>query len=61
MSGALRSRATLIGLVVGVPLSAVFLWLAFRGADLEEVRSVLGDSDPGLIALAVRRTRAGDF
>jgi len=53
MSGVLRSRATLLGLVVGVPLSAVFLWLAFRGADLGEVRSVLGDSDLGLVALAV--------
>lgn len=53
MSGVLRSRATLIGLVVGVPLSAVFLWLAVRNADLDEVRSVLGEADLGLVALAV--------
>jgi uncharacterized protein (TIRG00374 family) len=50
---ALRSRAVLLGLIVGVPLSAVFLWLAVRDADLEEMRSVLAESDPVLIALAV--------
>jgi glycosyltransferase 2 family protein len=53
MSAVLRSRATLFGLVVGVPLSAVFLWLAVRNADVDEVWSVLGDSDLGLVALAV--------
>jgi uncharacterized membrane protein YbhN (UPF0104 family) len=49
----LRSRAVLLGLVVGVPVSLVFLWLAVRNADLDEVRSVLGQSAPGLVALAV--------
>jgi uncharacterized protein (TIRG00374 family) len=53
MSAALRSRATLIGLVVGVPLSAVFLWLAVRNADLDEVWSVLGSSDLVLVSIAV--------
>ena len=53
MSAVLRSRATLFGLVVGVPLSAVFLWLAVRNADVDEVRSVLGDSNLALVALAV--------
>jgi uncharacterized protein (TIRG00374 family) len=47
------SRALLVGLVVGVPLSLVFLWLAVRNADLGEVRSVLSGSDLGLVALAV--------
>ncbi len=49
----LRSRAVLVGLFVGVPLSILFLWLAVRNADLGEVRSVLAESDPGLVALAV--------
>jgi uncharacterized membrane protein YbhN (UPF0104 family) len=42
-----------VGLVVGVPVSLVFLWLAVRNADLDEVWSVLGDADLGLVALAV--------
>jgi uncharacterized membrane protein YbhN (UPF0104 family) len=49
----LRSRAVLVGLVVGVPLSLVFLWLAVRNADLGEVRSALAESDVGLVVLAV--------
>lgn len=49
----LRSKAILVGLVVGVPLSLVFLWLAVRNADLGEVRSVLRDAEPGFAALAV--------
>jgi uncharacterized protein (TIRG00374 family) len=53
MSGALRSRAVLIGVVVGLPLSAFFFWLAFRNADVSEVWSVLTDADIGFVALAV--------
>lgn len=49
----LRSRAVLVGLVVGVPLSLVFLWLALRNADLGEVREVLAESDVGLALIAV--------
>lgn len=49
----LRSRAVVFGFVVGVPVSALFLWLAVRDADLDEVWSVLASSDPGLVALAV--------
>jgi uncharacterized membrane protein YbhN (UPF0104 family) len=49
----LHSRASLVGLAIGVPLSAVFLWLAVRNADLDEVRSVLGEADLGLVAVAV--------
>jgi uncharacterized protein (TIRG00374 family) len=47
-----RTRA-LLGLVVGSALSALFLWLAFRNADLAEVGSVLADADLGMVALAV--------
>lgn len=42
-----------LGLLVGLALSVVFLWLAFRNADLDEVRSVLADADVGFVALAV--------
>jgi hypothetical protein len=47
------SRAVLVGLIVGVPLSVLFLWLALRGADLDAVRSVLAEADLGFAALAV--------
>jgi uncharacterized membrane protein YbhN (UPF0104 family) len=49
----LRSRATLVGLVVGVPLSLVFLWLALRNANLDRVWTVLSNADPTYVALAV--------
>jgi hypothetical protein len=45
MPPALRGRAALVGLVVGLPLSAFFFWLAFRNADLDEVWSVLTGAD----------------
>jgi glycosyltransferase 2 family protein len=51
--GILRARAALVGLVVGVPLSLVFLWLAVRNANLERVGSELSNANPWLIALAV--------
>lgn len=50
---ALRTRALHIGLAIGVPLSALFLWLALRSADLHEVKAVLAEADVGLIVLAV--------
>lgn len=46
-------RRVLVGLLVGVPVSAAFLWLAIRNADLAEVRSTLADADAGFVALAV--------
>jgi glycosyltransferase 2 family protein len=53
MHAALRSRAAVVGLLVGVPLSALFLWLAFRHAEPGDVWSVLTESDPLFVALAV--------
>lgn len=49
----LGSRAALVGLVVGIPLSGVLLWLAARNVDLGAAWSVLVDSNVGLVALAV--------
>ena len=53
MRAALRSRAALGGLLVGVPVSAVFLWLAFRHADPREVWTVLTTARVAPVALAV--------
>jgi glycosyltransferase 2 family protein len=47
------SRKALLGLAVGVPVSAVFLWLAVRDADLAAVRDSLGEAHAGLVALGV--------
>ena len=47
------SRRALLGLAVGLPVSAVFLWLAVRGADLGDVRRALEDAQVGLVGLAV--------
>ncbi len=46
-------RAALFGLVIGVPLSVVLLWLAAHNADLHEVRAVLADADVGFVVLSV--------
>jgi len=46
-------RRALIGLLVGVPLSAAFLWLAVRNADLSVVWSTLEEAKRGPVALAV--------
>jgi uncharacterized protein (TIRG00374 family) len=37
----------------GIAVSAVFLWLAFRDADVDEVRDALADARLGLVLLAV--------
>lgn len=49
----LRSRAALLGLVVGLPLSGLLFWLAFRDADLDEVWSVVTDADLAFVTFAV--------
>jgi uncharacterized protein (TIRG00374 family) len=48
-----RRRAIVGGLAVGLPISGVFLWLAIRGADLQEVRSALADATLPPLALAL--------
>jgi glycosyltransferase 2 family protein len=49
----LTRRATVFGLVVGVPASILFLWLAARGLDYSGLRRSLSNADPVLISLAV--------
>ena len=46
-------RAIVFGLVVGVPASIVFLWLAFRNADPDAVWTAAREADLGLVALAI--------
>jgi len=46
-------RAVLIGLAVGVPASAVFLWLAFRDADVSAVWEAAREARLGYMAAAV--------
>ena len=46
-------RKALIGLVIGLPISVGFLWLAGRNADLAVVRRTLAEADAGLVVLAV--------
>jgi uncharacterized protein (TIRG00374 family) len=50
MSG---NRGKVLVAVVGVSLSALFLWLAVRNADLDAVRHTLADARLGFILLAV--------
>lgn len=40
-------------LAVGLPISAVLLFLAVRGAHLHDVTGAIADSDPGLLVAAV--------
>ena len=47
-----RNRV-LLGLALGLVVSAILLWLAARNADLSEVRSVLAQADIGFVALAL--------
>jgi uncharacterized protein (TIRG00374 family) len=46
-------RRIVIGLVVGLPVSAAFLWLAVRNADLATVRATLEEARRELVLLAV--------
>ncbi|MGH3134047.1 MAG: lysylphosphatidylglycerol synthase transmembrane domain-containing protein [Gaiellaceae bacterium] len=46
-------RRVLVALALGLPISAVFLWLAIRNADLALVRRILEDARLGFVALAI--------
>ena len=49
----LRSSAVLVALALGLPLSAVLLWLAIRHADMGEVWRALSQANLGLVACAL--------
>ena len=46
-------RRVLLGLALGLPLSALFAWLAVRNASLGDVWDALAGARPGLVAAAV--------
>jgi uncharacterized protein (TIRG00374 family) len=46
-------RAVVLGVAVGVPASALFLWLALRSLDLGAAFDAMGAADPLRMALAV--------
>ncbi len=48
-----NSRRAVIGLAVGVPISALFLWLALRNVDLAAVRRTLEQAQTDLVVFAV--------
>ena len=48
-----RRRTMVLGLVLGLPLSGLFLWLAVRSVDLSTVRHTLRDARAGYVAGAV--------
>jgi uncharacterized protein (TIRG00374 family) len=47
-----RRRALVAGLLLGIPVSGVFLWLAVRGAELDDVGDALGRARAAPLALA---------
>ena len=47
------TRRVLLGLALGIPLSALFLWLAVRALDFERVLEALRRADPVRVGLAV--------
>ena len=53
LRSAMHNRGVLVAIVVGIPLSGLFLWLAFRDADLHAVWSVLSTAETGPVVLAV--------
>ena len=46
-------RGKVLVALVGIGVSAVFLWLAVRNADLDAVRDALAEARPGFVLLAV--------
>ena len=46
-------RSVIVGTVIGLPVSALFLWLAVRGLSWSRVWDALAAADPGRVALAV--------
>ena len=43
----------MLGLVLGIPFSLLFLWLAIRGVSFDEVWATLSNATPWLVLVAV--------
>ncbi len=50
---AISARTVTLGLVIGIPISIVFLWLAVRGVDLNQVWTAISEANLWLVLLAV--------
>lgn len=50
---AISTRSVVIGLAVGLPMSALFLWLAIRGVNLHDVWTAVTEANLWLVLLAV--------
>lgn len=50
---AISTRSIVLGLVLGIPSSILFLWLAIRGVSFDEVWGALSNASPWLILIAV--------
>lgn len=50
---AISTRSVVLGLVIGLPISLLFLWLAIRGVDLAEVWTAVTGANLWLVLLAV--------
>lgn len=50
--GAIKTRTVVVGLVVGIPLSILFLWLAVRGVQFDEVWDAITSANVLYVALA---------
>ena len=50
---AISTRVIVLGLVVGIPISVLFLWLAIRGVDLGEVWNGVRSANLWLVLLAI--------
>jgi glycosyltransferase 2 family protein len=44
-----KRHAVIVALALGLPLSAVFLWLSVRGADLDAVWATIGSARPAFL------------
>jgi glycosyltransferase 2 family protein len=49
----ISTRTVVVGLVIGLPLSALFLWLAFRGVEFGDVWLAIKEAHPALVAAAI--------
>ena len=50
---AISTRSVVLGLVLGIPISALFLWLAIRGVNLGDVWAAVRDANLWLVLIAV--------
>jgi uncharacterized protein (TIRG00374 family) len=50
---AISTRTVVLGLVIGIPISILFLWLAVRGVNLGDVWTAISEANLWLVLLAI--------